>query len=215
MTIQLQATLKSLLSFLKSPADSSKLRQLTFKEKFPTIIALLIIGLIASFAVLFLVSFIEEFVSIDLGNHAVEEILKENPVLSAIFGIIIAPILEELLFRSWLTFRRAYFFLWIPITFYKWLNKSSEFIAFKKVKTQWNKIYPFIFYFSALIFGLVHASNFENYMDYLWFAPLITLPQIILGGTFGYVRVKFGLVYSMLLHGLHNLVLLGPVILFT
>jgi len=43
----------------------------------------------------------------------------------------------------------------------------------------------------------------------LAFAPLIVLPQFAAGLFFGFTRIRYGLPWSMLMHGLYNAVLVG------
>jgi membrane protease YdiL (CAAX protease family) len=69
--------------------------------------------------------------------------------------------------------------------------------------------FPYFFYGSALVFGLLHASNFiGNPYVLIAFSPLLGGPQILLGLLLGYFRMKNGLAYSMLFHILVNAVAL-------
>lgn len=62
-----------------------------------------------------------------------------------------------------------------------------------------------LFYFSVLLFGLVHIYN-HDYSNprVLLFALIICLPQIIAGLLFGYARIKYGIIGSIILHVLVN-----------
>jgi hypothetical protein len=48
----------------------------------------------------------------------------------------------------------------------------------------------------------------------LVFIPLLTAPQFITGLFIGYLRVRFGLIWGILLHFLHNLIFLGTSLLY-
>jgi membrane protease YdiL (CAAX protease family) len=73
---------------------------------------------------------------------------------------------------------------------------------------RWHRQYALIFYGTALLFACLHAPNYENTSSIkhlqLWLAPILTLPQFIAGLQLGYVRLRYGLVWSMAMHGLHN-----------
>lgn len=91
----------------------------------------------------------------------------------------------------------------------------AEELIFRGPLTLFSKKYFRIaFYSFAIIFGYVHLLNFEITTKILIFSPLLVLPQIVLGLVFGYIRVRFGLLYSMLLHGCYNGVLIIPAALF-
>jgi membrane protease YdiL (CAAX protease family) len=67
-----------------------------------------------------------------------------------------------------------------------------------------SKAFPIIFYLSAFIFGFAHISNYDG-LNSIWFLiPFLGMPQIFIGTALGYVRVNYGLGWSMLLHALHN-----------
>jgi uncharacterized protein len=129
---------------------------------------------------------ITEAFNIDLGDHGIETLIEKYSIyVLLIFVVILAPILEELIFRA-------------PL------------VLFKNFK-----YYNLVFYLSVIVFGAVHLSNFELYTNYLWLAPLIVAPQLAAGVFLGYTRVKLGLFYSILLHALHNGILFLPFMIFT
>ncbi|GAK88809.1 hypothetical protein JCM19297_3333 [Nonlabens ulvanivorans] len=66
----------------------------------------------------------------------------------------------------------------------------------------------------ALAFGAVHISNYGVSLTTILLLPIITGPQIVTGLFLGLIRVKVGLLYSMLFHALYNGVLMIPSILF-
>ena len=95
-----------------------------------------------------------------------------------LFVVVIAPLFEELIFRA-------------PLTLFK--GKKSFRIGF---------------YVFAVLFGLVHISNFTMTTNVLLLAPILVLPQTLLGGYLGFIRVRFGLGWSMALHACYNGVLM-------
>ena len=101
-----------------------------------------------------------------------------------IFGAIVAPIIEELLFRA-------------PLT------------SFKKPKS-----FKIAFYSFALLFGLIHITNYELSTKIILLSPILILPQLLGGGYLGYIRVRFGLRWSILLHATFNFLILNLEFLF-
>ena len=131
-----------------------------------------------------LIGSLQPLFDIDLGKHAIEE-LFDNYSTSFIFfaAVILAPLLEEMLFRA-------------PMAFFK---KSPHF--------------NFAFYILTLAFGFYHLLNFEITTTVLLLSPLLVAPQISVGAILGFIRVRFGLLWAMALHACYNLVLIGPVLL--
>ncbi|AZA66449.1 hypothetical protein EG345_18430 [Chryseobacterium carnipullorum] len=52
----------------------------------------------------------------------------------------------------------------------------------------------------------MHISNYEFTLDTLLLAPIITLPKLISSFVGGFVRVKYGFLYCLLLHSFHNMI---------
>ncbi|OAN46114.1 hypothetical protein A6A03_13305 [Chloroflexus islandicus] len=60
------------------------------------------------------------------------------------------------------------------------------------------------YYVSVIVFGLLHLTNYTT-VGAWWFAPLLVLPQLIGGFIYGYVRIRIGFWYAVLLHMADNL----------
>jgi len=70
-----------------------------------------------------------------------------------------------------------------------------------------SKQFKVLFYFSAIAFGFVHIFNIhELNTTVLLLFPIITFPQIMMGFIFGYVRMKYGFIYSIAVHAFNNLI---------
>tara|TARA_R110002051_G_scaffold325044_1_gene425443 strand:- start:26153 stop:26713 length:561 start_codon:yes stop_codon:yes gene_type:complete len=172
-------------SFFKNPTYDPY-TDLSLGEKAIIFYKILILAISSSFILGLAVGGITAVLKIDLGTHSVDEMLATYSILLVfLLGIIIAPVVEELVFRA-------------PLALF---NKSSYF--------------KFAFYASVLLFGAVHLSNFELFTEYLWLAPLLVAPQISAGIYLGFIRVKLGLQWSILLHAGHNAILFLPFLLFT
>ena len=75
----------------------------------------------------------------------------------------------------------------------------------------YNRFALIIFYAVALLFGAVHIGNYDSGV---WpFLPILVLPQVIIGLLLGFVRLRYGFVWGILLHAFHNGILLLPVFL--
>lgn len=146
-------------------------------------------------------------------------------------GLIFAPLVEEIIFRSWLN-NPAYIpaalvaagTLLYPSLFYIFVVTALLFFIFfafnKVVKKYSNDKYEFIsvwmrdktkilVWASCALFALPHATNYSSgFANYpaIWFPAL--LPQIALGFFFAYVRIRVGLIAAMGWHGLNNCVAL-------
>ena len=75
----------------------------------------------------------------------------------------------------------------------------------------YNRYSRFIFYAIAILFGTAHIANYD---PEVWrFLPILVLPQVVIGLLLGFVRLRYGLNWAILLHALHNGCLLLPVFL--
>jgi hypothetical protein len=66
-----------------------------------------------------------------------------------------------------------------------------------------------IFYLSIVIFGYSHFTKFVMIepVKAILLSPIIFLPYLIMGYFFGLIRLKFGILWSIVTHGLSNLIL--------
>jgi membrane protease YdiL (CAAX protease family) len=141
--------------------------------------------------------------------------------------ILLGPVTEEILFRSWLRFTKVNAVLFGAVLGFIFMHATigrnilAAMVSFvvlsglvgslivtsvQRIETFLSGHFPFFFYFSAIAFGLVHASNFTgNPHLILLFSPLLGGPQIVFGVILGYVRMNHGLRWSMLFHMFVNM----------
>jgi hypothetical protein len=154
------------------------------KYRFTVVLKLTLYAIV--FSVLFglILGALESVFGLNFGKHAMDDFF-ENYSEITLFGIavIAAPLIEETIFRG-------------PLSFFK----NSRF-------------FPFAFYILNLVFGFYHITNFEITTQILLFSPLLVAPQIFVGFLLGFVRVKFGLIWSIAMHAIYNLIIVGPIIL--
>jgi hypothetical protein len=171
------------------------------------------------------------------------KIHTESVLIIGLINLLVIPFIEELANRLYLIFKPINIAISISILFYSlisFINQSSfyEFnnffylkfaisvilgsIVYFILKTEkiksifekiWLKYFKYIFYFSVLSFGLYHISKYSLTNCMYLLAPLLVIPQIISGIIWGYVRVKYGIFWSVLQHIIHNVCFYLPMII--
>ncbi|GMN01879.1 type II CAAX prenyl endopeptidase Rce1 family protein [Erythrobacter sp. MTPC3] len=147
-----------------------------------------------------------------------------------LLAVVVAPVIEELAFRSWLTGRPRFLYalgvLFITgiIAVIVWAAISgpagetapglvilagmgaaviASILGWKRTAPEWfAPIFPAAFWLSSAAFALVHLFNYAE--GALWVLLPLIVPQFILGTMAAYVRVQYGFVYAVLLHAAHN-----------
>lgn len=169
-------TFNNLIIYLKNP-DFEEDTNTSFKYRLRIFFHFLLICILTSLFLTPLLGLIQVSGLVDMQKHKVTELLKQlTPGTMFLLAAVIAPIFEELIFRAPLT-----------IPFFKKKN-----------------IFKLVFYTFAILFGFVHLSNFKITTNIILLSPLLVLPQIILGSYLGCIRIKFGLLWSILLHATYN-----------
>jgi membrane protease YdiL (CAAX protease family) len=146
--------------------------------------------------------------------------------------VLAAPVIEETVFRGWLAGRpRA---LWLlgglaALALAAMLLADGTplrlavvglvllamplgwYLLRKRAAPGWfGRFFPVIFWGTALVFGLVHLSNYPS--PGLLALPLI-LPQVWAGLVFGFMRMRLGLAAAMLAHAGANALAVAPTFL--
>lgn len=197
-----------LMAFLKNPKDEAGPKR-TIVQKVKTLLSFLLIEIPIMAVLILLISGLEELGLVDTENHALENLIKSVsiPVLFLLLVIVI-PFFEELLFRLYLRYKDNYALHFI-VSVASLTGKRNQQKVATFLSSVWTKRYKFIFYFSAVVFGMVHLTNFEFSYTILLLSPLLVAPQIILGLIIGYLRVRDGFITGFLMHGLHNALFVG------
>ena len=164
----------------------------------------------------------------DLARQKTMLQLAGHPIF---FIVVLGPLAEEVLFRLPLNFEKTSIGISLALISYRVsgghlrsfdVSSHSSYIRIglillvfallanftprawlEKIKRNYFKHF---FYLSAILFGLVHVSNFAPY-DHavLFFYPLYTLPQFFLGLIAGYLRIRHGFLLGWALHAIVNL----------
>jgi hypothetical protein len=154
-----------------------------------------------------------------------------SPEVVLLLAVIVAPITEELAFRLPLArFRGLYLvvagvllgalFPWLlpPPLLVVYLGVSLALIglgvaamvspaAADRIGARWARAFPWLFYGSALTFGLIHLGNYsfgETGLVTVAAAPLLVLPQALGGLVLGYNRVRLGVLPAIAQHAAYN-----------
>jgi membrane protease YdiL (CAAX protease family) len=174
--------LQELWSFIKNPVYKED-ENPDFRYRLNIVFSLVVIALIMSIILGAIIGGLESAFTLDFGQHAIEGALEKYPPwFLALAAVVLAPLLEELIFRG-------------PMAFFK--HKPY---------------FKYVFYGLTLIFGFYHITNFEISTTILLLSPILVAPQISVGTLLGFIRVRFGLWWSILLHALYNLLLIGPIL---
>ncbi|MEM7730440.1 MAG: CPBP family intramembrane glutamic endopeptidase [Pseudomonadota bacterium] len=159
---------------------------------------------------------------------------EAEPVMLVLAAVLFAPVIEEVLFRSWLGGARLCL-LGLPVLLsllavgtaagqvgpmlsfglagalsvliLSIARRYSELSPEAQRAARW-RLFPTAFYGSALLFAMLHLSNYEGGFSSPVMA-LAVLPQFVVGLVLGYVRMRFGLVAAIIFHALYNFVLVG------
>jgi hypothetical protein len=127
-------------------------------------------------------------------------------------GILILPVIEELIFRLplrfsrlnvalafsmiiFLIFNKLFFYVALSVSAalfiinYLFLKKDS--LVFRFVEDQIKRHFIFLFYLQGLIFGFLHLSNYNLDSSRFYLFPLFIMSFILSGFYFGYLRVRY------------------------
>ncbi|MGM0580762.1 MAG: CPBP family glutamic-type intramembrane protease [Bacteroidota bacterium] len=131
----------------------------------------------------------------DLDNHAVSDMANDSSlILLIILGGIVSPLIEEIIFRLPLNYKRNYLFKLI-----------GKILGGKTVKTFWFKNYTVFFYIFIIAFGALHIFNYrDESINILLLSPILVLPQIIGGTVMAYLRMNLGFFWGFMQHSIFN-----------
>jgi len=166
--------------------------------------------------------------------------IERSSVVDAVFAVLLAPILEELVFRAGL--RNAPYTLFVgPVLIAAFSASSVVFLALAGVMLmagivsrfldrrrvrlhgrkpvfargrQFARLYPAIFWTYAAAFALVHVSNYQIHAALGALVVFAVSAQFFGGLCLGYLRLRDGLSSAMMLHFLNNAVAVTLACLF-
>ncbi len=149
-------------------------REASITDKISQFILLFIACFTISIFLSILISLLYTSGLIDNEYHAFDNLKDQEPYVILLIAAVMAPLIEELLFRG-------------PLVLFK--NP---------------KVFKVAFYVLAIIFGYVHLFNYQIDTQIIIFSPILVAPQMVLGLIFGYIRVRLGLIWAILMHSVYN-----------
>lgn len=158
-----------------------------------------------------------------------------DPLMALFGGVLVAPVSEEIYFRLGLAPNLLFLFISLVLSTVLYAPKlfagvfSNESLAIganvvfylalstgiclffwvrerrgQRYADFFNRYVGWYYYLGTLLFALAHLGNYAQQPP-LWAVPLLVLPQLIGGLTYGYLRIRLGFWYGMLGHILTNL----------
>jgi hypothetical protein len=191
--------LENYLQFLKKPNPNPNHHKIKTRDKWKTLLAFVLIDAILITPAVLVIILIQEFSNLDINNHRVSDLVNDFGLIGLIIlGGLIGPIIEEIIFRLPLNYKRNYLFKWV-----------GKVIGREKVKNFWFKNYTIFFYLFIVAFGLVHITNYKDEsLGIILIAPILILPQIIGGTIISYLRMNIGFIWGFLEHAIFNSILM-------
>lgn len=167
----------------------------------------------------------------------IQDMFDATPIGPLFFaGVIMAPVLEEAIFRlplrpyienlmlaaSLFIFVVLGFFAdvippsflavamstMIGLTLYLFWRRSRRSQKEPAIRIAAGPLATLVFYGFAILFGVVHITNYD--MAVWYFLPLVVMPQVIIGFLLGFVRLRYGYIWAVLLHAFHNFCAILP-----
>lgn len=193
-------------------------------------IAMLVIGLVD-----ILITSIFGIPTISKTHWHSNDILSNLGLIKGVLLLtLLGPLFEELSFRLYLSFEKlsisvslpaivfslsgpvfivdnvtVYFVrlaicVFVGLTIYKYFDSLD-------IKNFISNHYKAIYVFSAVLFAVVHIGNFYSFQYEIWFLyPLYVAPQFFMGLILGWLRIKHGFWWAVLLHVIANGIAIWP-----
>ena len=218
------------------------LSEIDYRHKYPLIEKIkyfakgILLYFVLQICALLLMLLVDEFLIKKMGFPSVFKLMIESQKkIKGYYGfflvVILAPVVEELIFRLILVPKRrniaiftfAFSFLIINKPYYlieiDWLLLMSlavsgllSFLVFKllkrkpEIETVIGKRQKITTIVSVVLFGLLHIANIENlHWELVLLYPVYALPQMISGYVCSVQRLKLGFIWGLLFHSMINL----------
>lgn len=187
---------KNILSWIKNP-DEIRLN-LPFRRKLTVTAHILLLDILMALPFSGLTYLIHYYIV-----KLEEPLIDWHPLLLVSLMILVIPVIEELIFRFPLNYKRNYL-----VQLLNWITR-------KRYEKRWNSISKYFLYLMITAFGLIHLTNFNN-KELIFYAlsPIIVGSQLMGGVVLSYVRIKLGFIWSIIQHGAFNLFVLLIALMF-
>lgn len=208
--------LSDLLLFIKRPLVNTAVAPLSPANFF--------ILLLMTFAIVIPYAALLDWVGVGQFDNVMEDFIRNYKYLLLLLVIIMAPLLEETIFRYHLSLQPKA--IWWSLALSLLMISAMWWIAAMLllylvvllVLVLKNQHPPLrlVVYISAFFFGIVHLGNYTNFdlvANFYWI-PFLVGVQFALGLLLSFIRLHFGLARAMYFHAAYNAVLVLPVVLF-
>src|SRR5690606_26007797 len=176
------------------------------------------------------------FPGLDLDSYQqtdLNRLLEESPIKLIILAVVLAPLIEEGMFRALIKPSRNELIFFLCIWLFvltlaiipenvNWMIKYGFLLLFfilsfiflrEFIPTSWQKsmcrflsnYYKWIWAITSVIFGMVHIFNYVEGFELNFVLVLLIFPRIIAGYFFGKIKVENkGLVWPIAMHAMNN-----------
>lgn len=217
--------LQALKAFIKKPVQNFP--ETSFVNKFKAFLFVFILSLVCTMLLGAAIEWsAEAFGFQDLvDSHKLQQVFSSMPLLLVGILIVVAiPLLEEIIFRLPLKYRRLTLNIVLPIlllgaagmtgsaqipalavavvliVFFFGFNKRIH----NKLEKTWQYRFGWVFYGFTFLFAIVHITNYEVTWLTVALFPLLLAPQFFAGFFIGYTRLRSGFAWGAAFHMLHN-----------
>lgn len=202
--------------FIRRPSLSQEVSPLNFKNG----------AILLGSALLLVIPYALILETLDLSqfDHKMEAMWEDYKWMLVLFAVLLAPIIEEMIFRYHLRMSQQTIFISLLLALLLVADMRALIIVFigyllflmYRLRIEKPLPLPFVVYISNSFFALVHLSNFENFdlFTQFYWIPLLIGVQFIIGLLFCFIRVHYGIKFAIIFHALYNGIVAAPIFLF-
>lgn len=206
----------NLISFIKRPHIIPSAAPLSVQNFF--MLLMITFGLVIPYG------FLLEFMGVGEFDNILQEMIRDQKVLVLVMVIILAPLIEEIIFRYHLSLNKKAI-MWSLIASVLMISQLwvigaglMIYLLILWILAMQKKALSLhlVVYISAFFFGIVHLSNyrdFDFFSNFYWI-PFLVMIQFGLGLLLSFIRLHYGLLRAILFHAVYNAVLAVPAVLF-
>lgn len=208
--------IEDLFLFIKNPKVNTAVAPLS-PANFTTLL-LMTFALVIPFALLL------DCVGVGQFDNVMGDFIRDQKYLVVVLVIVMAPLLEETIFRYHLTLQPKAIWWSLALSLLMvsqmwWIAAMLLLYLVVLLVLVLNKQKPplhLVVYLSAFFFGIVHLGNYTNFdfvANFYWI-PFLVGVQFALGVLLSFIRLHFGLAKAMYFHAAYNAAIVLPVVLF-
>ena len=174
------------------------------------------------------------WIFIPIKNSGLGHLINEYSTIQVILiAVIVVPIIEESIFRLPIIFKPIYLAISFSLLTFGIVSQLGYDLGLLEYKTAlvkrlgisvfvaliifylsnrnhdrlqlfWKNNIKYIYFSSAIIFGFVHIGNIGWTWEHVAYFPIVFFPQLLSGFVFGFIRLRFGFLYAIIIHALNN-----------